>query len=214
MCTTDDNNESKGSSTYSSPRSSSSPTPPPHDLSSMVKVEVHEGTADVGDSNNISPLGHDKEIRASLDQTQRLLHHSSVSRPGSNSLPTLTPMPPQQRPLLMSNPPLMMPTGVGPDSQILPGVSASLGAPLHLSKMMINSASSELTGNVGMSKDEISMASKQNNMFHFGDVSVAHHPDTAPVPMIIPMVYLYPLLHSMDKPGSFNGLIYSILEYL
>lgn len=31
------------------------------------------------------------------------------------------------------------------------------------------------------------------NMFHFGDVSVSHHPDTAPVPMVIPMVYLYPL---------------------
>jgi hypothetical protein len=31
------------------------------------------------------------------------------------------------------------------------------------------------------------------NMFHFGDVSVNHHPDTPPVPMVIPMVYLYPL---------------------
>ena len=123
-------------------------------------------------------------------------------------------MPSQQRPLLMSNPPLIMPAGVGSDSHILPGVNASLVPPLHLSKMMINSASSELTGNVGMSKDDINMASKQNNMFHFGDVSVAHHPDTAPVPMIIPMVYLYPLLHSMDKSGSFIGLIYSILESL
>ena len=33
----------------------------------------------------------------------------------------------------------------------------------------------------------------QNNMFHFGDVSVSHHPDSPPVPMVIPMVYLYPL---------------------
>ncbi len=31
-----------------------------------------------------------------------------------------------------------------------------------------------------------------NNLFFFGDVSVAHHPEAAPVPMIIPMVYLLP----------------------
>ena len=31
------------------------------------------------------------------------------------------------------------------------------------------------------------------NMFHFGDVAVSHHPDTPPVPMVIPMVYLYPI---------------------
>jgi hypothetical protein len=39
------------------------------------------------------------------------------------------------------------------------------------------------------------------NMFHFGDVSVSHHPDSAPVPMVIPMVYLYPLSsHEQGKP--------------
>lgn len=31
------------------------------------------------------------------------------------------------------------------------------------------------------------------NMFHFGDVKINHHPDTQPVPMVIPMVYLYPI---------------------
>ena len=30
-------------------------------------------------------------------------------------------------------------------------------------------------------------------MFCFGDVTVAEHPDAPPVPMVIPMVYLYPL---------------------
>ena len=196
-----DNNEGKGSSTYSSPRSSSSPTPPPHDLSSMVKVEVHEGTTEIRAPHILSPLGKEKEVRSSLGQAQHqnLLHHSSASRLGSSSLPTLTPMPTQQRPLLMSNPPLIIPPGAVPESQIPPGACTSLGTPLHLSKMMMNS---EMTGNVGMSKDDINMVSKQNNMFHFGDVSVAHHPDTAPVPMIIPMVYLYPLAPSIDKTGN------------
>ena len=36
------------------------------------------------------------------------------------------------------------------------------------------------------------MLAKQN-MFCFGDVTVAEHPDAPPVPMVIPMVYLYPL---------------------
>jgi len=31
------------------------------------------------------------------------------------------------------------------------------------------------------------------NMFHFGDVKINHHPDTQPVPMVIPIVYLYPI---------------------
>lgn len=208
-----DNNEGKGSSTYSSPRSSSSPTPPPHDLSSMVKVEVHEGTTEIRAPNVLSPLGKDKEVRSSLDQAQHqnLLHHSSVSRSGSISLPTLTPMPTQQRPLLMSNLPLTIPPGAVPEPQIPPGACTSLGPPLHLSKLMMNSASLEMAGNVGMSKDDINMVSKQNNMFHFGDVSVAHHPDTAPVPMIIPMVYLYPLPPSIDKTGN---IIAPFLNYI
>ncbi len=42
------------------------------------------------------------------------------------------------------------------------------------------------------------MLAKQN-MFCFGDVSVAEHPDAPPVPMVIPMVYLYPL------PASSKG---------
>jgi len=40
-------------------------------------------------------------------------------------------------------------------------------------------------------------------MFHFGDVAVSHHPDTPPVPMVIPMVYLYPLpSHEQGNPLS------------
>ena len=33
----------------------------------------------------------------------------------------------------------------------------------------------------------------KQNMFFFGDVTVAEHPDAPPVPMVIPMAYLYPL---------------------
>ena len=36
------------------------------------------------------------------------------------------------------------------------------------------------------------MLSKQN-MFCFGDVTVSEHPDAPPVPMVIPMAYLYPI---------------------
>ena len=38
----------------------------------------------------------------------------------------------------------------------------------------------------------------KQNMFCFGDVTVADHPKAPPVPMVIPMVYLYPL-PSMNK---------------
>ena len=31
------------------------------------------------------------------------------------------------------------------------------------------------------------------NMFQFGEVSVLNHPNTPPVPMAIPMTYLYPM---------------------
>ena len=41
------------------------------------------------------------------------------------------------------------------------------------------------------------------NMFHFGDVAVGHHPDTPPVPMVIPMVYLYPLPSQDHGNGYF-----------
>lgn len=46
------------------------------------------------------------------------------------------------------------------------------------------------------------MLAKQN-MFCFGDVSVAEHPDAPPVPMVIPMVYLYPLPSSSNRNGWF-----------
>ena len=47
--------------------------------------------------------------------------------------------------------------------------------------------------------DQMHAAARQNNLFHFGDVSVSNHPDTQPVPMVIPMVYLYPLSEKQDK---------------
>ena len=171
-------------STYSSSRSSSSPTPPPHDLSSMVKVEVHEGTSVVEPPN--------------LEENHPSFNHSGTSRLANNSLPTLTPMPSQQRSLLMPNPPLIIPTpNLAAETEIMGRTGAPFGLPMHLSKMMMNQSSADL--NLGLSKEDI--AAKQNNMFHFGDVSVAHHPDTAPVPMVIPMVYLYPIPPSIDNAG-------------
>lgn len=45
----------------------------------------------------------------------------------------------------------------------------------------------------------------KNNMFHFGDVDVANHPDAPPVPMVIPMTYLMPILSK--EGGKFNGSV-------
>ena len=41
--------------------------------------------------------------------------------------------------------------------------------------------------------DQMHLMARQNNLFHFGDVTVSNHPDTQPVPMVVPMVYLCPL---------------------
>jgi len=43
----------------------------------------------------------------------------------------------------------------------------------------------------------------KSNLFFFGDVSVASHPDAQPVPMIIPMVYLLPELIGTKGESSF-----------
>ena len=45
-------------------------------------------------------------------------------------------------------------------------------------------------------------------MFHFGDVAVSQHPDTPPVPMVIPMVYLYPI------PSQEQGELLHLLSYV
>ena len=176
-----------GNSTYSSSRSSSSPTPPPHDLSSMVKVEVHEGNSVLNATNTTSNLEHN-------------FNQTGSSRLATNCLPTLTPMPSQQRAILMPNPPLMIPTpDLATEAEMLVRNGASSGIPMHLSKLMMSQFTADAGRHIGMSKED--MTAKQNNMFHFGDVSVAHHPDTAPVPMIIPMVYLYPIPPSIDDSG-------------
>ena len=205
MCTTTESTED-AHSTCSSSHSSSSPTSPPHDLSSLVKVEVHEGTTDVGLGTPRSPrilstMEHAKDINEEAKH-QNLLKHCSSSRPSTSSLPTLTQRPSQQQmpSLLMPHPPIIMPAGMVPElgaEEYLP-----FAAPMHLSKMMMSHAAADMTRNIGLSKTETDLAPKQNNMFHFGDVSVAHHPDTSPVPMVIPMVYLYPLPPTIDKTGK------------
>ena len=47
------------------------------------------------------------------------------------------------------------------------------------------------------------MLAKQN-MFFFGDVAVADHPDAPPVPMVVPMVYLYPLPSQNKGRSNYN----------
>ena len=47
----------------------------------------------------------------------------------------------------------------------------------------------------------------KGGMFHFGDVLVDHHPDTAPVPMVVPMVYLVPLSEANGRTNfELHGL--------
>ena len=49
------------------------------------------------------------------------------------------------------------------------------------------------------------------NMFHFGDVLVGNHPDTAPVPMVIPLAYLFPL-PSLEPGNSKNQVLLMTLS--
>ena len=187
-------------SPYSSANSTSSSSPPPHDLSSMVKVEVHEGTSDIGHSMRIispstanpSSVGSRRLVSA-LEQSQ---NENPLIRSGGNSLPALIPMPSNYKSLMMTNNAFTMP-GAMPSE---PGTAFE--DPLSISKMMMNERPTDLPRNLRLSGDELNLALKQNNMFHFGDVSVAHHPDNTPLPMIIPMVYLYPLPPSIDETGS------------
>ena len=187
-------------SPYSSANSTSSSSPPPHDLSSMVKVEVHEGTSDIGHSMRIispstanpSSVGSRRLVSA-LEQSQ---NENPLIRSGGNSLPALIPMPSNYKSLMMTNNAFTMP-GAMPSE---PGIAFE--DPLSISKMMMNEPATDLPRNLRLSGDELNLALKQNNMFHFGDVSVAHHPDNTPLPMIIPMVYLYPLPPSINETGS------------
>ena len=187
-------------SPYSSANSTSSSSPPPHDLSSMVKVEVHEGTSDIGHSmRSTSPhtanplLVGSRQLVSALEQSQ---NESPLGRSGGNSLPALIPMPSNYKSLMMTNNAFTMP-GTMPSE---PGTAFE--DPLSISKMMMNEPTTDFPRNLRLSGDELNLALKQNNMFHFGDVSVAHHPDNTPLPMIIPMVYLYPLPPSIDETGS------------
>ena len=188
-------------SPYSSANSTSSSSPPPHDLSSMVKVEVHEGTSDIGHSmRSTSPstanpsLVGSKRLVSALEQSQ---NENPLIRSGGSSLPALIPMPSNYKSLMMTNNAFTMP-GAMPSE---PGTAFE--DPLSISKMMMmNEPPTDLPRNLRLSGDELNMALKQNNMFHFGDVRVAHHPDNTPLPMIIPMVYLYPLPPSIDETGS------------
>ena len=187
-------------SPYSSANSTSSSSPPPHDLSSMVKVEVHEGTSDIGHSmRSTSPgtanpsLVGSRRLVSALEQSQ---NENPLGRSGGNSLPALIPMPSNYKSLMMTNNAFTM-TGAMPSE---PGTAFE--DPLSISKMMMNEPATDLPRNLRLSGDELNLALKQNNMFHFGDVSVAHHPDNTPLPMIIPMVYLYPLPPSIDETGS------------
>ena len=188
-------------SPYSSANSTSSSSPPPHDLSSMVKVEVHEGTSDIGHSmRSTSPstanpsLVGSRRLVSALEQSQ---NESPLGRSGGNSLPALIPMPSNYKSLMMTNNAFTM-IGAMPSE---PGTAFE--DPLSISKMMMmNEPATDLPRNLRLSGDELNLALKQNNMFHFGDVSVAHHPDNTPLPMIIPMVYLYPLPPSIDETGS------------
>ena len=44
-------------------------------------------------------------------------------------------------------------------------------------------------------------------MVHFGDVTVTNHPNTPPIPMTFPMVYLFPV--SKDEVSKREGLLES-----
>ena len=55
--------------------------------------------------------------------------------------------------------------------------------------------------------DQMHLMARQNNLFHFGDVTVSNHPDTQPVPMVVPMVYLCPLPVKQTKGKTKHSLL-------
>lgn len=107
------------------------------DLSSMVKVEVHEDSEDTGAS---APHEATKD--------------SELSAGDGQPPPSTTPRPPY------------------------PAAASSM-RPM---------------AGIFVPNEELLLASKQANMFHFGDVVMSdNHPDAPPVPMMLPMAYLFPI---------------------
>ena len=104
-----------------------------------------------------------------------------------------TPEPPIGTPTPLSNPICTPPPstsgGAMPSLCRIPSMP-----PLHLPTVPTSSPAGIRTPNPEqlMMNHTAEMLAKQN-MFCFGDVTVAEHPDAPPVPMVIPMVYLYPL---------------------
>ena len=110
---------------------------------------------------------------------------ASISPPmsSSRSVPPQIPMTPTPPPststgvnnrLIPNLPPLHLPGG-----GVRPSSTSSLVHHHPAAEQLMLNHTSELMA--------------KQNMFFFGDVTVAEHPDAPPVPMVIPMVYLYPL---------------------
>ena len=90
-------------------------------------------------------------------------------------------------PLQTPNTPTPPPSTSGINNRVIPAMpplQLTGGRPLNPEQMMLNHTSELLA---------------KQNMFFFGDVNVVEHPDAPPVPMVIPMVYLYPLPSSSKE---------------
>lgn len=128
---------------------------------------------------------------------------AAAAPPGS---PAFAPSPPSLHQLGHPSAPLLMhphprsltPPALLPPGMLLPPPAASGPAP-----------ASAMGPPPSPKSVEESLA--KNNLFFFGDVSVANHPDAVPVPMIIPMVYLLPT--SSKEPGMLRLSIFSYETY-
>ena len=113
-----------------------------------------------------------------------------------------------ESPINASNPPVCTPP---PSTSGSGGVMPSLSRiptmpPLHLPPNPASVSGIRTPNPEQMMMNHTAEMLAKQNMFCFGDVTVAEHPDAPPVPMVIPMVYLYPL------PTPSKGKIQCILN--
>ncbi len=139
----------------------------------MVKVEIHEHGIEAAASATSAA----SPTRASFTPSPPASRNKSPASCGASSIGRNSPLASTSAASAASRrpqPPLPLPlTGM---------------PPLHLP----SSGGAASNPEAMLLAQTTEMLAKQN-MFYFGDVAVADHPDAPPVPMVVPMVYLYPL---------------------
>ncbi|XP_059082659.1 zinc finger protein ZFPM1-like isoform X2 [Tigriopus californicus] len=137
------------------------------------------------------------KVEVTEDHSRSINHSNYRSEPGERS--SYTPSPPGSDMHVLHAMPLPQPPPLSRHSRILKDSRHNLDL----------SRESPSPGSSGTNLPHQGMEDffAKNNMLHFGDVLVGNHPDAPPVPMVIPMVYLLPVL---TKDGGRSELRYKM----